>query len=229
VVWATRTRIAAGGAPLPAFRSGTGAEGVDRSDGLAVCFDLVVGDEPYRILGVSRDATAHELRRAFRKAVLKYHPDVHDGSPDEGARLLHQARQAYQTILEDMHRRKHRPLHEERRAHIPPPWPAGASERPPRRSWRAAVLRRLDALAWWMFAFPWLVALTAGLVMIAAAIILPQPASDPPPAGPPAGVEEPDPLGALFGLSLAIGALGLVLHLFVALARRCGPERRYRA
>jgi len=38
------------------------------------------------------------IRRAFRKAVLEYHPDVYDGDADEGARLLNEAREAYEFL-----------------------------------------------------------------------------------------------------------------------------------
>jgi len=32
-------------------------------------------DDPYEVLGVSRDADAQEIRSAFRKAALRHHPD----------------------------------------------------------------------------------------------------------------------------------------------------------
>ena len=77
----------------------------------------MTGRNPYRILGVRRDATADELRRAFRKAVLKYHPDVYDGDPREGATLLNEAREAYESVVQPA------PVaREATKEYNPPPW-----------------------------------------------------------------------------------------------------------
>jgi len=36
---------------------------------------VAIDEDPYKVLGVEKDATAKEIKRAFRKLALKYHPD----------------------------------------------------------------------------------------------------------------------------------------------------------
>lgn len=48
----------------------------------------------YDILGVARDANADELRRAYRRAALRLHPDRESGAPGEMVRL----NEAYDTL-----------------------------------------------------------------------------------------------------------------------------------
>jgi DnaJ-class molecular chaperone len=38
-------------------------------------------DDPYKILGVARDATEDQLRTAYRKLAKKHHPDLNPGKP----------------------------------------------------------------------------------------------------------------------------------------------------
>jgi len=51
---------------------------------------------PYDILGVSRSASPQEIKKAYRKKALKFHPDVYKG-PDGGAKFR-EVTEAYETI-----------------------------------------------------------------------------------------------------------------------------------
>ena len=43
--------------------------------------------DPYRVLGVSPQATDDEVKKAYRALAKKYHPDVNNGSADAEARM----------------------------------------------------------------------------------------------------------------------------------------------
>ncbi|HEY6179838.1 MAG TPA: DnaJ domain-containing protein, partial [Kofleriaceae bacterium] len=45
----------------------------------------------YTVLGVSRDATETEIKRAFRELARKHHPDVSPGSNGEVFREINEA------------------------------------------------------------------------------------------------------------------------------------------
>lgn len=50
--------------------------------------DILSGNEYYQLMGLSRDATSKEVRKAFRTLSLQYHPDKRgDVSPEEAERL----------------------------------------------------------------------------------------------------------------------------------------------
>ena len=39
----------------------------------------------YEILGVSKDASDEEIKKAFKRAAIKYHPDRHPDDPEKYA------------------------------------------------------------------------------------------------------------------------------------------------
>ncbi len=59
--------------------------------------------EPYSVLGVSRDASDEEIKKAYRTLSRKYHPDANINNPlkDEAEAKFKEVQQAYQQIMEE--------------------------------------------------------------------------------------------------------------------------------
>lgn len=59
--------------------------------------------DPYSILGVSRDATDDEIKKAYRKLSRKYHPDANINNPnkDEAEAKFKDVQQAYDQIMRE--------------------------------------------------------------------------------------------------------------------------------
>lgn len=53
--------------------------------------------DPYKILGVSRDATKEEIKKAYRKKAKEYHPDLHPDDPD-AERKMNEVNEAYDML-----------------------------------------------------------------------------------------------------------------------------------
>ena len=57
----------------------------------------MIMDDPYKVLGVSPDASDEEIKRAYRKLAKKYHPDINPGDA-EAARKMQEVNAAYEQI-----------------------------------------------------------------------------------------------------------------------------------
>ena len=55
----------------------------------------------YQRLGVKPDATADELKKAYRQLSKKYHPDMHGGSHSHAEDVFKEILEAYQTLSDD--------------------------------------------------------------------------------------------------------------------------------
>ncbi len=54
-------------------------------------------EDPYKVLGVSPDASDEEIKRAYRKLAKQYHPDLHPGDP-VAAKKMQEINAAYEQI-----------------------------------------------------------------------------------------------------------------------------------
>ena len=59
--------------------------------------------DPYTLLGVQRDATDEEIKKAYRKLSRKYHPDANINNPnkDQAEEMFKQVQQAYEQIMKE--------------------------------------------------------------------------------------------------------------------------------
>ena len=62
--------------------------------------------DPYSILGVDRNASEEEIKKAYRALSRKYHPDANINNPhkDEAEAKFKEVQQAYQQIMDERER-----------------------------------------------------------------------------------------------------------------------------
>ncbi|MDO5337760.1 MAG: J domain-containing protein [Eubacteriales bacterium] len=59
--------------------------------------------DPYQVLGVSRDASDEDIKKAYRRLSRKYHPDANINNPDQAQaeEKFKQVQQAYEQIMRE--------------------------------------------------------------------------------------------------------------------------------
>ena len=59
----------------------------------------------YSLLGVSRNASEQELKKAYKKLAMKYHPDRNQGDKDVAEKKFKEVSEAYE-VLSDQNKRQ---------------------------------------------------------------------------------------------------------------------------
>jgi len=61
----------------------------------------------YEVLGVPRDATTEEIKRAYRRLAKKYHPDLNKDNPKEAEEKFKEISEAYEVLVDEEKRAKY--------------------------------------------------------------------------------------------------------------------------
>lgn len=61
----------------------------------------------YQVLGVDRDATLVEIRRAFRKLAFRYHPDHNPNDANQAEEKFKEINEAYEVLSDEVRRIKY--------------------------------------------------------------------------------------------------------------------------
>ncbi len=72
---------------------------------LALALLVAAGEDYYRQLGIGRDAKPVEIKRAFRRLALRYHPDKNRDNPERAQQMFTKIANAYE-VLSDPKKRQ---------------------------------------------------------------------------------------------------------------------------
>lgn len=75
---------------------------------IVICIGVVLAAERdfYKILGIKRNANAAQIKKAYRKLTMKYHPDKNQGAGSEAARQKFTEVAAANEMLTDPDKRR---------------------------------------------------------------------------------------------------------------------------
>ena len=80
---------------------------------LLVLLGLVAGSlaaeskDYYKILGVKKDATAAEIKKAYRKEAIRWHPDKNPDNQEEATQKFQAIGEAYEVLSDEGRRRQY--------------------------------------------------------------------------------------------------------------------------
>lgn len=66
--------------------------------------DILSNNDPYKILGINKNATFAEIKKAYRKLAMIHHPDKNPDNQEESTEIMKKLTAAY-TILEKKFKR----------------------------------------------------------------------------------------------------------------------------
>ncbi len=88
-----------------------------------------MGRDFYSVLGVSKSAGDDELKKAYRKLAMKWHPDKNQNNVDEATKKFKEISEAYDVLTDPQKRQIYDTYGEEAlKTGVPPPGTPGASE-----------------------------------------------------------------------------------------------------
>ena len=64
-------------------------------------------DHYYEVLGLDRSASADDVKRAYRRGALKYHPDNHKGGKGDGEKKFKELAEAYEVLSDPVKRERY--------------------------------------------------------------------------------------------------------------------------
>lgn len=70
-----------------------------------ILLQLVFGEDYYQILGVKKTASDAEIKKAFKKLAIKYHPDKNKDDPEGAKARFQKIANAYEVLSDEEKRR----------------------------------------------------------------------------------------------------------------------------
>ena len=69
---------------------------------LCILFVLTIGEDPYKVLGVNNNASQKDIKKAYRKLAMKWHPDKNRGpKKDKAEEKFKRISNAYETLSDE--------------------------------------------------------------------------------------------------------------------------------